>query len=267
LNKQLAVFGCGWLGLPLAVSLANKGYVVRGSTTSEHKLPLLQSKNIQAFLIQLSEQEITGAIDDFMTGVAILVINVPPRLRGKETENYVKKMQLLQLAVKRHDVKKVIFVSSTSVYGNAEGEVTEATPPTPNTNAGKQLLEAENVFVNTNSFQTTVLRLGGLIGDDRHPIKMLSGRKGLTNGNQYINLIQRPDCIHIIEHIIANNWYDTIINGVYPFHPSKLKYYTAIAHKRGLQPPEYELHNAYLGKKVVPDALLNVKNFSFHTSI
>jgi len=46
LNKQIAVLGCGWLGFPLAISLIEKGYLVKGSTTSESKLSDLKSKGI-----------------------------------------------------------------------------------------------------------------------------------------------------------------------------------------------------------------------------
>ncbi len=33
-----SILGCGWLGKPLAVSLLDEGFNVKGSTTSEEKL-------------------------------------------------------------------------------------------------------------------------------------------------------------------------------------------------------------------------------------
>jgi nucleoside-diphosphate-sugar epimerase len=83
-------------------------------------------------------------------------------------------------------VKKVIFVSSTSVYGeipleNVEVEknsITEEILPNPDTES-KQLLEVENKS-NTH-FKTTIVRFGGLIGNDRHPIYFLAGRKNIEN--------------------------------------------------------------------------------------
>ncbi|QCX01507.1 SDR family oxidoreductase [Aggregatimonas sangjinii] len=267
MNKSIAILGCGWLGLPLAMSLLNKGFSVRGSTTSEKKLELLQAKGIAPYLISISENSIDGNISDFLTDVSVLIINIPPGLRGSSSENFVRKMKLLHSKIKRSDVKRLIFVSSTSVYGDLQGEVTEQTPPEPVTESGRQLLEAENIFRADDNLDTTIVRFGGLIGDDRHPITMLSGRTGLTNGSAYINLIHQNDCIKILEHVITAQWWNQILNGVYPYHPSKNAYYTSEARKRGLKPPQYEVENTQIGKKIVPFALLNVKGFSFNTSI
>ena len=42
--KRVSVLGCGWLGKPLAISLLDEGYSVKGSTTSEDKLELLEDE-------------------------------------------------------------------------------------------------------------------------------------------------------------------------------------------------------------------------------
>ncbi len=259
--------GCGWLGLPLAESFVEKNYSVHGSTTSESKLTLLRSKGIKPFLISISEDGVQGDIDTFLSDVALLIINIPPKLRGANKENYVQKMRLLYAEVERSNLKKVIFISSTSVYGTVQGLVTEDTVPRPSTESGIQLLAAENIFKSSKDFQTTIVRFGGLIGENRHPIKMLSGRKELTNGNDTINLIHLHDCIHIIAFIITKNWWPKIINGVYPYHPKKEKYYTSEAKKKGVQLPHYKHSNISKYKRIVPFALLFVKEFSFNTSI
>ncbi len=259
--------GCGWLGLPLALALAAKGHSIKGSTTSEDKLAELRSKKIQPYLIRLAENGITGYIDEFLSEADILIINVPPKLRGNQSENYVKKMQLLHKHVLKSKVRQVIFVSSTSVYGRNQGEVTEASTPEPATESGRQLLASEAIFRNSKNLQTNIIRFGGLISDDRHPIQMLAGRKNLANGHHAVNLIHRLDCIRIIEYLIEKAMWDHTLNGVYPYHPTKKEYYTAEAKKRNLQLPEYEDSNTDLGKKVTPMVLLNVKEFCFNTSI
>ena len=259
--------GCGWLGLPLGQSLIVDGYVIHGTTTSEYKLNILQKEGIAPFLISLTEDKIVGDITGFLADAELIVINVPPKLRGGNKENYVKKMQLLLESVKAAKTKKVIFVSSTSVYGNIEGEVTEETMPQPNTESGKQLLASENLFKNTPELRTTIIRFGGLIGPDRHPVTMLSGRKGLTNGNAVINLVHLEDCIGIIKTIIQNDWWGEIFNGVYPYHPSKQEYYTREAQKRGLTIPEYSNVSLHSGKKIESRRLIHVKNYHFNTPI
>lgn len=259
--------GCGWLGLPLASSLVEDGYRVHGSTTSNEKVKSLEEKGIRPFVILLHEQAIDGDIYDFLQQIEVLVLNVPPKLRSGAGENYVKKMELLHSEIKKSAVRKIIFISSTSVYGTVDGKVTEETTPVPITESGKQLFRAETLFHADADLQTTVVRFGGLIGPDRHPITMLTGKKGLSNGNAPINLIHLNDCIHIIKAIFLNSWYDEIINGVYPYHPTKRQYYGEEARKRNLQEPDYQEDTEEKSKIIVPKTLLTVKNYKFTTSL
>ena len=267
MNKTIAILGCGWLGLPLAQSFLKDGYRIHGSTTSKEKLADLKAVGIQPFLISLSEDKLEGNIEGFLKNMEALVINVPPRLRGENTENYVKKMQLLHQSIKQSPVRKVIFTSSTSVYGDVEGEVTEATLPQPTTESGKQLLASEDIFKNDAELRTTIVRFGGLIGPKRHPITMLSGRKNLSGGNAAINLIHLNDCIRIISKIVQKNWWNETLNGVYPYHPTKQKYYTSEAIRKGLQVPDYDVNSSKKGKIVHSYNLTNVKKFEFTTTL
>jgi nucleoside-diphosphate-sugar epimerase len=264
---MIGIIGCGWLGLPLAVSLVKDGHKVHGSTTSEEKISKLEKEKIIPFQISLSEDKIAGDISGFLRDVAILIINVPPKLRRKNKENFVKKMELLHLELKKSGVQKVIFVSSTSVYGDVDGDVSEDTIPHPTTESGKQLLASENIFKNDSDLETTIIRFGGLIGPYRHPINMLSGRQNLTNGNAPVNLIHLNDCIRIIKAVLANSWWNEVLNGVYPEHPSKQEYYSSEAKKRELQVPDYKVDNSKKGKKVHSKVLLNVKKFNFTTTL
>lgn len=267
LNRSIGILGCGWLGLPLARSFIAEGYRVNGSTTSEEKVRSLQNEGINTFLIQLKETTVKGKIPEFLKNVHVLIINVPPRLRGNNTENYVKKMNLLHTSLKGSQVKKVLFVSSTSVYGDISGEVTEDSHPKPITESGRQLLEVEKVFRNDSNLEVSIIRFGGLIGPKRHPITMLAGKNGLSNGNQAVNLIHLDDCIAIIKDIVMNNWWDEIFNGVYPLHPKKSEYYSKEAHKRGLSMPIYGNESLKRGKIIMPFNLINVKKYRFKTSI
>ena len=267
MNKTIAVFGCGWLGLPLAKSLITHNWKVHGSTTSQEKLVPLAKEGISPFLIILSEDKITGNITEFLEGVEVLLINIPPKLRGSNTENYVKKMQLVHAAVQESGVRWVIFVSSTSVYGDVDGDVTEKTVPQPSTESGRQLLASENVFRNNRELQTTIIRFGGLIGQKRHPVTMLSGRKNLKNGNAPINLIHLNDCIQIILNILDKNWTNEMFNGVYPYHPSKQDYYTSKALKKGIQVPDYDANSPKKSKVIHSYNLTNVKGFKFTTTL
>lgn len=267
MTNTIAIIGCGWLGLPLAKVLIADGCQIHGSTTSEEKIGILNESGILPFLISLSEDAIEGDIEGFLSHVDALVINVPPKLRGDSTENYVKKMQLLHEAIKASTVKNVIFVSSTSVYGDIDGKVTEETTPEPVTESGKQLVVSEDIFRQDNSLEATILRCGGLIGPDRHPVTMLSGRKNLSNGNAPVNLIHLNDCIKIIIEILKKNWWGETLNGVYPYHPTKQEYYTSKAIRIGLQIPDYKTDSDKKGKIVTSYTLTKVKDFKFTTTL
>ncbi|MGB7393995.1 MAG: SDR family oxidoreductase [Pricia sp.] len=267
MTKKIAIMGCGWLGLPLAEQLIKDGHTIHGSTTSEEKTGKLKEKGIHPFLISLSEDGIQGDASGFLEDMDALVINVPPGLRSGKKENYVKKMQHLHREIKASSVRKVIFVSSTSVYGDAEGEVTEQTPPAPVSESGRQLVASEKIFRQDADLKATIIRFGGLIGPDRHPITMLSGKQNLSNGNAPINLIHLTDCIRIITEILHKNWWNETFNGVYPQHPTKQDYYTETAIRKGLQPPEYVINRPKFGKKVLSYNLTNVKKFGFTTSL
>ncbi|MDB2606157.1 SDR family oxidoreductase [Zobellia sp.] len=271
MSKTIAIMGCGWLGLPLAKKFIEKGYTINGSTTSEGKLNSLLAQGIQPFLISLSETEIIGDLPLFLNNADVLILNVPPKLRGTNKENYVRKMLLVLHALKSSPIKQVVFVSSTSVYGDVDGEVTEETPPEPSTESGKQLLECEQLFQNEIGYDTTIIRFGGLIGPNRYPVTMLSKRKNLKNGNFPINLIHLNDCVEIILKSVEDSWQSELINAVFPFHPSKKEYYTLHATKNKLQLPEYkedtDTEVTKKGKLILSYKLTNVLGFRFNTTV
>ena len=240
--------GCGWLGLPLAKSLIQEGYSVYGTTTSEEKLTLLEKEGIHPFHITLSDTAIQGPITNFLNSCETLIVNVPPKLRGSGPNvSYVRKMQLLLNHIKVSTLTQVVLVSSTSVYADTQGNVTEETIPEPNSESGRQLIESEQLFKNQTKINTTIVRFGGLIGPDRHPVTMLVKKKFLTDGTAPVNLIHLNDCIRILAAIIKENQWGETFNAVHPNHPEKQHYYPEKAKSKGLKLPSYETstHKTY----------------------
>ncbi|MDN3678331.1 NAD(P)H-binding protein [Flavobacterium paronense] len=263
--KQISVLGCGWLGLLLAKSLLKNGFPIKGSTTSLEKISVLEGNGIQAFQIELSEDEIKGEIDFFLSNSEILIIDIPPKLRSVSSENFVKKIQNLIPFIEKAKIEKVIFISSTSVYSDNNSVVTEATKPNPETESGKQLLASENLLQSNPNFKTTVIRFGGLIGEDRHPIHFLAGRKNIENPEAPINLIHQSDCIGIIQTIIEQNCFGETFNAVTPLHPSRKKYYTQKALEFNLPLPEFVNAKISIGKTILSDKVENVLKYKFGT--
>jgi len=160
---QISILGCGWLGLPLAKSLIEKGFWVNGSTTSLEKIAVLKNEGITAFQIEVTENEIIGNLENFLKNSAILILDIPPKLRGNQPENFVKKIKNILSFVENSSVQKVLFISSTSVYADDNSKINEETKPQPETESGKQLLEVENLLKANSNFQTTIIRFGGLL--------------------------------------------------------------------------------------------------------
>ena len=93
--------------------------------------------------------------------------------------------------------------------------------------------------MNAEKSENTIVRFGGLIGPKRHPVNMLSQKKGLKNGTAPVNLIHLKDCIAMLKTIISESYWGEVFNGVFPYHPTKQEYYQNEAKKRGIQAPEY----------------------------
>lgn len=267
---QISILGCGWLGLPLAKTLLENGFSVKGSTTSVEKLSVLENSGIQAFQIELSETKIQGEVDSFLENSKILIIDVPPKLRGSEKENFVSKIKNVIPFIVKSTVEKVLFISSTSVYGDTSTalSVTEETKLNPDTESGKQLVQVEQLLQSNLNFKTTILRFGGLIGEDRHPIKFLAGRKNIENPNAPINLIHQEDCIGIILEILRqapnDKWNRSeTFNAVAPFHPSRKEYYTQKAIDFNLTLPEFNSENLTFGKTILSSKVENVLKYTF----
>lgn len=239
MNKIVAIAGMGWLGQPLAVHLNSLGYSIRGSVTSLEKATQLQQRGFEAFRILISETGIQGQTNVLLEDADYAIVMVPPGLRKNTGADFLQKMEHLLEEIKSFKIPKVILVSSTSVYDNSQGRVTESDSPNPQTIAAKQLRDVEELFLNCENIQTTVVRFGGLMGGSRRPLRYLVGRKDLAGGNAPVNLIHRDDCILIITEILKQDAFGHIFNAVHPDHPTKSDYYIEKALKLELEPPSF----------------------------
>lgn len=277
--NSISILGCGWLGFPLATSLLTKGYNIKGSSTTASSLDGLKAAGIMPFQIQLKEQEIIGNVAEFLDQTAVLIIAIPPRLRGEivasETLRFVNKIKTLIPFIEKSNVQKVLFVSSTSVYGDSTinpnmQEITEEVKPTPDTESGQQLVIVEQLLQSNKHFKTTVIRFGGLLGADRHPIKFLAGRTKIENPDGPVNLIQREDCIGIIIKVLEvayqDKWGDTF-NAVAPQHPSRKTYYQKKAQQFNLPLPTFVENATSKGKIISSKKVETILNYSFQKEI
>ena len=269
LNKQISIIGCGWLGFPLAKELIKKGYKVKGTTTSEDKLKYLSNEHIEAYNLKITSEGLTGNIKESLLKSDVLVLNIPPGLRRNPNQDYVSQIKNIIPYIEESEIKKVLFVSSTSVYSDEEAfpEITEKTHPNPDTESGKQLLEVERLLQNHTYFNTTILRLSGLFGEERHPAKQLSGKTHLKNADAPVNLIHLKDAIQIIIEIIELNAFNEIFNASTTPHPSKQKYYTSICKSMDHPIPTYDLNQKSKGKIILSNKLEQVLKYRFQIKL
>ncbi|MFC5284201.1 SDR family NAD(P)-dependent oxidoreductase [Pedobacter alpinus] len=222
--KRIAIIGCGWLGFPLAKHFQKNGYLVNGSTTNINKLQLLAENNIAPFLIQLPNTIDENSLAHFLNA-DLLIINVPPGRSEEKGANYGDKMEHLKTEVLKSNIKKIIFISSTSVYDENNGWHTEESNSFANTASGLRMLAAEKTFTAVKELDVTVIRMAGLIGPERHPGRFFAGKEAIPNGLVPVNLIHLEDCIGVIEQIINQSLWNQTFNAAAPTHPSKSDFY------------------------------------------
>ncbi|RZN84626.1 MAG: hypothetical protein EVB11_00825 [Winogradskyella sp.] len=269
INNKISIIGCGWLGLPLAKQLIENGLDVKGSTTSDKKLKGLSEHGITPFLIQLSETKIEGNVTEFLNNSETLIINIPPGLRRNPSKNHVSEIKLLIKQIEESGIKNVLYISSTSVYTSefTFPIITEETKPNATSISGKQLIEIENILKNNSAFNTTILRFAGLFDGDRHPGKMLSGRKHISNPKAPVNLIHKNDCISIITQLIEKNLWNDVFNACYPSHPTKVQYYKQYCITHNLEFPEYNTEDTSIGKIIDTSKLAQLLKYEYKTGL
>lgn len=251
-QKTIGILGLGWLGTALALELLSQGHNVKGTVRSKDKIVDLKKQGIDTYYLELTEDKIYGDLADFYKDLDSLFINIPPGLRKNPESDFVYRIRLLMTFVRNASIPQVIFVSSTSVF---KDDVTiptynENSNPNATSNNGKKITEAENLIRDFIPY-ATILRPCGLIGADRHPIKMLFGRTGIKNPKAPINLVTRDQVIHIASQLINDYLKASIIHAISEPHDSRKSYYERIAKERDLPAPEFEMNSNSLGKKIV----------------
>jgi len=268
MTSKTCIIGCGWLGLPLAECLIKKGIEVNGSTTSESKIEKLRTVGINPFLIKLFPNTLYGNIDSCLWDCKSLVLNLPPGLRKNPKQDYAGMLQLLITPILNSSIEHVVFVSSTSVYEDSTKiPIITENSATGNSKTALKLLAAEDLFVKNPGFSSTILRFGGLIGENRHPARNISGKTGIKNPKAPVNLIHQNDCIQIIETILKQDIRGGVFNACSPSHPDREHFYSQSCKTLNLPLPEFDHSRKSTGKIISSEKLAYVLNYGFQYDI
>lgn len=235
--KVISILGCGWYGLALGKALALTEYTVKGSTTSSQRIGELELAGLHPYLVNITGD--AAVYDEDFFNCDTLIISIPPKLRGGEHEEYLRKIEQLVTVIKQHGVKQVIYISSTGVYPEINAEIDENTPFKPDTPSAQTLLEAENLLIKEPGFSTTIIRFGGLVGPGRHPGRFFAGKTDIPNGQAPVNLIHLQDCIGITQSILHKNAFGYVFNACSPHHMAKQEFYMLAAQHADLPLPQF----------------------------
>lgn len=249
--KKVAIVGLGWLGMPLALSLMARGWLVTGSKTTQDGVEAARMCGIDSHVLNLQPTLLCESDDlDALLNVDALVITLPARRSGEGEDFYMLAVQELVDSALAHDIPRIIFTSSTSVYGDGEGTMKETSPLNPQTGSGRVLVELEHWLHDLPGTSVDILRLGGLVGPDRHPGRFFAG-KHAPNGNFGVNLVHREDVITAITQLLQVPHGGHLYNLCAPEHPARELFYPQMARDLGLTPPTFSYSAPHSKGKII----------------
>lgn len=239
--NSVAIVGLGWLGFPLAKHLIRTGWDVSGSKRTREGAESMRLNGINAYYLELTP-EVSAEPDTLnrLLDVDSLVINIPPSQYFFDTESYISGVENLVNEALLAGVQHFIFISSTSVFPQKSGVFDENSLVEPDAEIGMALYNIEQYLLSMDDINCDVLRLAGLVGNDRHPVKYFTGRDDLNQGNQPVNLVHRLDVVLAIQLLLDTQGGKRLYHLSAPYHPPKGEYYPKIAELLELPQPLFQ---------------------------
>lgn len=250
---KVAVIGAGWLGFSLSKALQKQGLEVVASKRDKEQAEKLTFDGLDTFAYQLGDK-----LPDALQLCSHFVINIGAGRRGFKKELFEQQMQqLMQQCLNTAD-KRLLFISTTSVYGEANKVFVEDTTPEPISDSAKAHVVIEQYLQQKFPQQASILRLAGLIAEDRHPVYYLEGKKDITAAHKMVNLVHRDDAVAAIRAVLDKQLWGEVFHLCATAHPSRKNYYTKAAEVLELVPPVFldESDQPTMGKCIDPAATL-----------
>jgi nucleoside-diphosphate-sugar epimerase len=138
-----------------------------------------------------------------------LVVTLTPTEMSDEgyRDSYVVAAQSIKAAIEKcsQPPSLIIWVSSTGVYGQSEGEwVDELTMTSPASFRGKRLLEAESI-IDSLPVASVVVRFSGIYGPGRNRLisQVKRGELASELPVTWTNRIHADDCAGVLAHLLG----------------------------------------------------------------
>lgn len=208
IKGKVGIIGCGWLGYRLAQHLKDT-FEIHATVTTESKIELLRNDGFHPEVVNFESNDRRTDWNAWhkLSSIDHIIITVP--LFSKRINANVLHTRIRNLSSFISQFKgTLILMSSIGVYQSFSGEVTEEMLPAENCAGEKEIKE---LFSEVN-----ILRLGGLMGDDR----LLSNYK-VTEMDAKVNHIHFYDICRVVQLLIENAAKSRVYNVVAPRHPSK----------------------------------------------
>lgn len=196
MKDRIFIVGAGYVGMATASLLAAAGHVVDvGRRTTDGRA----GSHAMDVLRPVTYPEALRAADCIIYCVAADGFT-PDAYRAA----YVDGLQRVIEAAAKGAARRLIFVSSTGVYGQDDGSVVdEASPAEPRGFSGRTILEGEALLAAA-PFAAAAIRFSGIYGPGRDRlVRMVRSRTPVSlKGRAAItNRIHRDDCARALQHL------------------------------------------------------------------
>ncbi|USF87567.1 SDR family oxidoreductase [Candidatus Endoriftia persephone] len=163
---EITIVGCGDIGARLAQRLIGAGEAVRGWVCSPDGIERLQRLRIPAALVDLDRPDAQGSD---LEGAQLFYFAPPPK-QGVEDGRVA---HLIELFAQLGQPRRVVYLSTTGVYGDCQGEwVDETRPPAPRVDRARRRLDAEQrwrAWSEATGGELVILRVAGIYGPGKLP--------------------------------------------------------------------------------------------------
>lgn len=208
--------GSGYVGRYLVEALSTYGDVLI-LDRSIPDFPL--SKNARYIEIDLAEEDPSKFIRDADV-VLHLAAESDVRRGGSSFHDTFQTTRSIVDAMSVCGIRRLIFFSSSAVYGNNGWDANENTECSPISNYGRDKLRSESMILNNANIQSAILRFSNICGGKvKHGVVYDFCRKLgynpskleiLGDGRQTKEFLHIRDCITAVRHTL-----ETGLNGVY----------------------------------------------------
>lgn len=242
--KKIGIIGYGWLGERMAPFLSER-YTLSATTTTESKAHELNKRGINAITVTFPDYQLSEPVSQWkdIQDADALIITIPVSEKSCCVSSLYNRIQNLSAFI--GDFKGQMFLmSSTGVYPDLAKEFTEEDVPMEKV-SGERMLRSKYPQLN-------ILRLGGLMGDDR-----LLKKYNVSNLDHAVNHIHYADISRIISEMIERKTESRLYNVTAPLHPAKSQVINA--QKDIIDDEEFEVK----GKKVLSSKLISELDYVF----